>query len=207
ARRDPMWVGDEALHIAIAAGRAGTPGQPAGGEDLDGADLGEALSRLGFRVTYWVDAAAAQEDASMAGIDAAVVLDPEFDLASLPSWVTAVAWIRDSVERWIGQANLDRYDILLASSLELGERLHAATGRKSETFQPATNPGRVTAVDTALDYVVVGEFGRDAGPQLRKLGRGKVADGGIQAVLDAVAVGTPVITDRVDDARALFDQD
>lgn len=156
-RRDPDWVGQDALHIAIA--RVSNDPAHGGGDHFTALELGTALTDIGWRVSYvqrrddgWYDLPA--------DVDVVLALTDDLDARRLPSWVTAVAWIRNWTERWLARPWLDRYDLVLASSTTIADLVADHTGREAVLFPLAANPARFApgpAVPAfAADYVFTG---------------------------------------------------
>jgi GT2 family glycosyltransferase/glycosyltransferase involved in cell wall biosynthesis len=250
-------VGDQALHVGIAR----TSNDPAAGwgDHFTGRELGEALERLGWRVSYLATDAGESAEPPL-DLDVVVALTDGFDPRGLPSHVTALAWMRNWTDRWVGRPWLDRYDILLASSRRSAEVVHEAVGRWPEWFPLATDPRRFSprapVEALASDYVFTGNrwgeprelesaleprpgeqaaiYGRgwERHPALKGHARGpadyerlpdvyassKIVvddtaepalayDAVNSRVFDALATGTPVITNCVAGARELFDED
>jgi GT2 family glycosyltransferase/spore maturation protein CgeB len=254
---DPTAVGDQTLHVGIAR----TSNDPAAGwgDHYTGQELGDALQRLGWRVSYLAGDERGPSEAP-SGLDVVVALTDRFDPRDLPSHVTAVAWIRNWTDRWVARPWLDRYDILLASSRRSRELVHERVGRMPEAFPLATNPGRFSprarVEALASDYVFTGNRWGEArevesalqpraGERVAVYGRGwerhaalgdyargtadyeqlpdiyassqvvvddtaepaLAYDAVNSRVFDALATETPVITNCVQGARELFDED
>jgi GT2 family glycosyltransferase/glycosyltransferase involved in cell wall biosynthesis len=205
-RNDRGWVGEDQLHVTIA--RAGDDAHAA----AEASELGDALSALGLQVSHAESGDAPPDDA-----DVAIALSPEFESSELPSWTTAVAWIRNAPDRWLGHPSFDRYDIVLAASQRAADAVSAATGLQPALFGPATNPRRfapaAAPAEPASDHVLLGDRREDAAA-VYTAAKVVIDDGAATtssedplagAVLDALACGTPVITNRADAARELFD--
>lgn len=104
-------------------------------------ELGDAFSARGWIVHYaqryqdeWYEL---PED-----VDMVISLLDAFDVRTVPPGVFRVAWVRNWVDRWLGQPWFDSFDLVVASS----ERAADAIAKRSR-FQPpvlplATNPDR-----------------------------------------------------------------
>ncbi len=159
ARRDPARVGAQTLHVGLA--RTANDPAIAGADHHVAAELGQALGALGWTVSYLErrdDSWYALED-----VDVLIALSDDFEPGRIPPAVTAIAWVRESPQRWLSRPDFDRYDIVLAASGSLAEVITAATGREPVVFPLATNPSRFTTSEPvdelASDYCVIGDRG------------------------------------------------
>ncbi len=127
-------------------------------------ELGAALERLGWRVTYveryrdaWYDL---PDD-----VDALVVLLDTFDLRKLDRpGVTTIAWVRNWTERWTSHPWFDDFDLVLASSRTSAELVAGESRHTPVVFPLATNPDRFTVGEgQRAGAVFTGNYwGRDA---------------------------------------------
>jgi spore maturation protein CgeB len=128
-------------------------------------ELGDALARLGWRITYlerhedrWYD--------PPPDLDAVLVLIDLFDLTRLPPGIVRIAWVRSWTDHWTGREWFDDYDLVLTSSAASKAAIEARTGAVPHVFPLATNPDRFSAgrpdPELATDVAFVGShFGRD----------------------------------------------
>jgi glycosyltransferase involved in cell wall biosynthesis len=144
-------------HLAIAR-TSNDPG--AGwGDYYTAAELGVAAAALGWRVTYLAEHDGADTPIPD-DLDLAVVLTDRWDVRRFPVGTLLCAWVRNWTERWLTRPWLDRYDILLASSIKSARLLLAETGRPVEMFPLATNPRRFAPTPASsspmFDWVFTG---------------------------------------------------
>jgi GT2 family glycosyltransferase len=164
-RRDPFWTDGVGPHVAITV----TDLDPAAGwgDWYTAHELGDALSDLGWRITY-VQRRDAAWYSLPADLDHVITLMDAFDVRRVPDHVDVIAWIRNWTERWLQQPWFERIDILLASSERTAELIQTSTGRPSIRFPLATNPARFHPIRTAAealdDYVYTGNrWGEERG--------------------------------------------
>jgi spore maturation protein CgeB len=104
-------------------------------------ELGDALARLGWRITYlerdqdrWYD--------PPLDLDAVLVLIDLFDLTRLPPGIVRIAWIRNWTDHWTGREWFDDYDLVLTSSAAAKAWVEANSAARAHVFPIATNPDR-----------------------------------------------------------------
>jgi GT2 family glycosyltransferase/spore maturation protein CgeB len=147
----------EPLHVAITV----TRDDPAAGwGDLYTAhELGDALTGLGWRVTYaeryrerWYEL-----DPS---VDVVISLLDQFDVRRIRRGVITIAWIRNWTDRWVGHPWFDEYDIVLVSSERSRQIVEDRTAKQPKLMPLATNAARFGAgrpsPDLAADVVFAG---------------------------------------------------
>ncbi len=132
---------DDPLHVAITVTRDDP--EAGYGDYYTAHELGDALTDVGFRVTYverygddWYDL-----DGS---IDVLVVLLDAFDLRRVPRSMVSVAWVRNWTDRWIDHPWFADYDVVLASSTTSKELIEERTSKVAHLFPLATNHRRFT---------------------------------------------------------------
>ncbi len=105
-------------------------------------ELGEALGRLGWEITYVERYRDAWYDLPD-GLDAVVVLLDTFDLRRVEvDGTTTIAWVRNWTERWTSHPWFDDYDVVLASSRTSADLIAADSRHEPVVFPLATNPAR-----------------------------------------------------------------
>lgn len=104
-------------------------------------ELGDALTRLGWRITYlerhedrWYD--------PPPDLDAILVLIDLFDLTRLPPGIVRIAWVRNWTDHWTGREWFDDYDVVLTSSAASKASIEASSAARAHVFPIATNPDR-----------------------------------------------------------------
>ena len=104
-------------------------------------ELGDALARLGWRITYlerhedrWYN--------PPSDLDAVLVLIDLFDLTRLPPGIVRIAWIRNWADHWTGREWFDDYDLVLTSSAASKASIEASSAARAHVFPIATNPER-----------------------------------------------------------------
>ncbi|HEV7810795.1 MAG TPA: glycosyltransferase [Candidatus Limnocylindrales bacterium] len=130
-------------------------------------ELGDAVERLGWRVTYlerhqdhWYRL---PDD-----LDALVVLIDLYDLSRVPAGVIRIAWARNWMDHWIEREWFDDYDLVLVSSSAAKAMVDARTAALAHVFPIATNPERFhpgpARDELGTDVAFVGShFGRPRG--------------------------------------------
>lgn len=175
-RGDPVWGSATRLTIA----RTSNDPEAGWGDYHTAVELGEAAAALGWSVDYLEQRGPARRLAD--DVDVVVVLTDGWDVSGFPASTLLFAWVRNWTERWLTRPWLDRYDVLLASSISSARILQAATGRTVELFPLATNPRRFAPPrggtgQPALDWVFSGNrWGerREIEPALQRRDRGAI---------------------------------
>jgi spore maturation protein CgeB len=153
-----FWTVPGSPHVGITLTSAAV--ESGWGDWYTAHELGDALERLGWRVSYlqrkgdgWY--------APPADLDATICLMDVFD-ASRNDVGIVVAWIRNWTERWLTRPWFDHLDVLLPSSRRSAELIEESGRARSAAIMPlATNPGRFhPAANNAVpsDYVFTGNF-------------------------------------------------
>ena len=104
-------------------------------------ELGDALSELGFEVSYWER----YRDRWLsidASTDVVIALLDSFPVHRAPENAVLVAWVRNWTERWIERPGFDDYDIVLASSTRSKEIIEERCSQVAAVMPLATNPTR-----------------------------------------------------------------
>ena len=104
-------------------------------------ELGDALSDLGFDVSYWER----YRDRWLAidpSIDVVIALLDAFPVHRAPENAVLVAWVRNWTDRWIERPGFDDYDIVLASSSRSKEIIEERSSQVASVLPLATNPIR-----------------------------------------------------------------
>jgi GT2 family glycosyltransferase/spore maturation protein CgeB len=162
-RGDPAWTDGNGPHIAITV----TSLDPADGwgDWYTAHEMGDALTELGWRVTY-VQRKGDAWYRLPGDLDYLLALMDTFDLRQAPDHVATIAWVRNWTERWLERPWFDRADVILASSGPTAKLIEEATGRQTIRFPLATNPSRFASQppnpELAADYVFTGNhWGED----------------------------------------------
>ena len=155
--RDTFWGDGAGPHAAITLTNLE---QSAGwGDWYTGHELGDALTGLGWRITY-VQRKGDDWYTLPADLDYVIALMDPFDLRRVPDHVTTIAWIRNWTDRWLEWPWFDRIDVLLTSSAGSAAVIEQAMGRPSIHFPLATNPARFAPArpdpELACDYLYTG---------------------------------------------------
>jgi spore maturation protein CgeB len=131
-RREPLHVG---LTVTKDDPQAGW------GDWYTAHELGDALTDLGWRVSYLerVKGRWYEPDPS---IDVIVALHDLFDVRQVPRGIVKVAWIRNWTERWLEHPWFDDFDIVLASSATSIQLVREGSAHDPVMFPIATNPNR-----------------------------------------------------------------
>jgi GT2 family glycosyltransferase/spore maturation protein CgeB len=154
---DPEWTDGAGPHLAITV--TSTDVADGWGDWYTAHEMGDALTALGWRVTY----VARKGDAWLNlpdDLDYVLSLMDVFDVRTVPSDVVVIAWVRNWTERWLEREWFDRIDVVLASSAGSADLIDQRTGRQTVRFPLATNPARFVpsrrdaVADT--DYVFTG---------------------------------------------------
>jgi GT2 family glycosyltransferase/spore maturation protein CgeB len=129
----------EPLHVGLTVTRDDP--QAGWGDWYTAHELGDALTALGWRVSYLerVKARWYEPDQS---IDVIVALHDLFDIRQVPRGMVKVAWIRNWTERWLEHPWFDDYDIVLASSDTSIRLVREGSAQDPVLFPIATNPER-----------------------------------------------------------------
>jgi O-antigen biosynthesis protein len=154
-RRDGVWTDGTGPRIALTVT---SHDEAAGWGDLFTArELGGALERRGWRVTY-IAATADGWECPPADTDYVLTLLDRFDARTVPGDVPVIAWIRNWTDRWLERPWLERIDVLLASSTASVDLVEQRTGRRPVLFPLATNPEHFAARDSerSVDCVFTG---------------------------------------------------
>jgi O-antigen biosynthesis protein len=79
--------------------------------------------------------------------------------------LTTIAWVRNWGERWLAHPWFEEFDVVLASSRRMAERIAASSRHRPVVFPLATNPDRFTPGDGRRHGVVLAlnHFGDDRG--------------------------------------------
>lgn len=129
------------FHIAITVTR---DDERAGyGDWYTAHELGQALSSLGWRVSYVERYRDAWYELPE-GVDALLVLIDTYDLRRIPDGVLRIAWVRNWAERWTSHAWFDDYDVVLASSAGTANVVAEDSRQRPVVFPLATNAERFT---------------------------------------------------------------
>lgn len=127
--------------------------------------LGDALDDLGWSIRY-VERRADAWYEGLGDVDAVLVLLDSFDLRRLPRPApTTIAWVRNWTTRWTHHPWFDQYDVVLAASPAIAERIRRDTGRRAHVFPPAVDPGRFRPTEGPRSGVVTAanRHGHDRG--------------------------------------------
>jgi O-antigen biosynthesis protein len=129
----------ETLHVGITL----TKDDPdAGyGDWHTGHELGDALTALGWRITYLER----QRDAWYTvapDLDVVIALLDAFDIRRLPDGVVRVAWVRNWTDRWLRQPWFDEFDLVFASSTRSAQLIADGSVHVPQLMPIATNPDR-----------------------------------------------------------------
>lgn len=134
-------------------------------------ELGHEFERFGWQVTYleryrhaWYEP---PDD-----LDSILVLHDLFDVRRVQRHgLTTLAWVRNWVDRWIGQPWFDDLDVVLASSRAAVEHIAEETRHEPSLMPLATNPARFRSGDEERSGVVFtgNHWGEDRG--IRELAR------------------------------------
>jgi GT2 family glycosyltransferase/spore maturation protein CgeB len=187
---------EQPLHVAVTLTRDDP--EAGWGDYYTAHELGDALSALGWQVTYaerhrdrWYEL-----DPS---VDVVISLLDAFDIRRIPRDIVTIAWVRNWTDRWISQPWFEEYDIVLASSARSRDIIAAGSTRSPALMPLATNPDRFSP--------------RDAVPDLRSdllfVGNHWGVGRAIEEVLPAVAAGRTVAVygrNWEDTALAPFDR-
>lgn len=167
--RDRVWghgvLSDHRLHVGITITR---DLESAGyGDFYTAHELGRAFEdELGWVVRYVERYRDAWYDGT-GELDLLVVLHDEFDLGRVARpGLTAMAWIRNWADRWVGHPWFDDFDLVMASSSTIGDQVRAMSRRREVHVLPlATNPDRfVPAAGPRAGVVMpVNNWGVDRG--------------------------------------------
>ena len=98
--------------------------------------LGAALAALGLRVRYLE----LDSRHGLGRVDAVISLLDRFPADRVPARATAVAWVRNWTDRWVGRPWFDAYDALYASSAASCALIAEHSGREAELLPLATDP-------------------------------------------------------------------
>jgi predicted O-methyltransferase YrrM/glycosyltransferase involved in cell wall biosynthesis len=109
-----------------------------------GHELGDALVRVGWPVTY-LERTDGRWYRQPADLDAVVSLLDVFDVRNVATGMIRIAWVRNWTDRWIERPWFRDFDIVLTSSIASKRRIDGATGMSSIVFPIATNPARFAA--------------------------------------------------------------
>lgn len=152
----PAIWSDRSAHIAITV----PSDDAADGYDWYAAhELGDALERRGWRVTYvqrqgWYPSLRPDTDYLL------VLLD-SYDVSRV-SGVTTIAWIRNRTDRWIQRPWFEKFDVVLASSGASAKIVEQSTNKAAHFFPNATNPERFFRTLPnpmyEADYVFTGDY-------------------------------------------------
>ncbi len=104
-------------------------------------ELGDALSILGFEVSYWERYGNHWESID-ASVDVVIAMLDSFPVHSSPENAILVAWVRNWTERWIERPGFDDYDIVLVSSTRSKAIVEARSHQTAQVMPLATNPAR-----------------------------------------------------------------
>lgn len=153
----PTFWSDRPAHMAITV-----PGDDRGYESDDrliARELGEALERRGWRVTYvehqaWYPSLRPDTDYLL------VLLD-SYDVSRI-SGVTTIAWVRNRTERWVRQPWFEKFDVVLASSGVSATEIEHHASKAAHVFPMAANPERFSQTLSnpmyEADYVFTGDL-------------------------------------------------
>ncbi|HEX5241114.1 MAG TPA: glycosyltransferase, partial [Candidatus Limnocylindrales bacterium] len=152
----------------------------AGAGDLYTArELGEALERLGWRVSY-LEAAGDAWYAPDPSLEAVIVLLDRCDLRRLPRRLISIAWIRNWPDRWLARPWFDDFDLVFASSGPIADLVRERSAKVATVLPIATNQHRFSSAspdpDMACDVLFVGNYWHqqrdvvDALPELARRG-------------------------------------
>lgn len=114
-------------------------------------ELGEALEREGFEVSY-VQARQDEWHKSTRDVDYVVGLLDRFDPSQAFTQARKIAWIRNWTDRWIERGHLEEFDVLLASSDSSCRLVAERVGRHADVAPLATNPARFAPADPTAGY-------------------------------------------------------
>lgn len=150
-------------HVAITVAGHDTDGER---DDRHAAhELGDALMRRGWRVTYVEQS---EWYSLPEGADYLLVLLDSYDVSRV-SGVTTVAWVRSRPDHWVRQPWFEEFDVVLAASDALAGTIGQTTNKTARLFPLATNPERFTRTLPnpvyEADYVFTGDH-REASPSL-----------------------------------------
>lgn len=158
-RGDRYWAEGEGPHIAVTL--TSTDSSEGYGDWYTGHELGDALERLGWRVSY----VQRREDAWYTlpeGLDYLLVLLDAYDLRNVSTTALKIAWVRSWTERWLERDCFELYDLVLASSSRSAELISERSGVTTVEFPLATNPERFVPVaaelELATDLVFTGNY-------------------------------------------------
>lgn len=167
ATGSPGSWSERPLHVGITLTRDDP--RAGWGDYYTAHELGDALARLGWEVTYlerWRDAWYDPEPT----IDVVFSLLDALDVRRLPEGIVSVAWVRNWTDRWLSHPWFDEYDIVLASSQRSKVLIDAGSAHVAELLPLATNPERFQVpeprVAPTTDVVFAGNhWGQDRGIQ------------------------------------------
>jgi GT2 family glycosyltransferase/spore maturation protein CgeB len=155
--RDPDWTDGAGPHLAITV--TSEDADDGWGDWYTAHELGDALTALGWRVTYVARKGDAWRELPE-DLDYLLSLMDVFDLDAVPADVVTIAWVRNWTERWLEREWFERADVILASSAGTAQLIEQRTGRSTIPFPLATNPSRFAPgradADSAADYVFTG---------------------------------------------------
>jgi GT2 family glycosyltransferase len=158
-RCDPFWTDGSGARVAVTLTSLDVA--DGWGDWYSGHEIGDALERLGWRVTY-VERKGDRWYELPEELDYVLSLMDPFDLRRVPAHVTTIAWIRNWTERWLERPWFERADVLLASSRGTAELIEERTGRRTIRFPLAVNPERFRPRPReerlAADYVFTGNW-------------------------------------------------
>lgn len=158
------------LRVTFAVER--TDISDAHGDDLAAHKLGCSLrDAFGWEVMF---AGAGQYD--LAGTDVLISASPAYDLGRVRNanpGMIAAAWMREQLDAWLEQGELDRYPVLMTSWPEASRAIMARAGRGAAVLPVVTNldlfsRGRPRP-EYACDVCVVGDAHGEIGPALEAL--------------------------------------
>jgi len=152
------WTG-ERPHIALTL----TSHDPDDGHGdwYTGHELGDALERAGWRVSY-VQSKRNEWYSLPGDLDYLLVLVDKYDISRVPEGVATIAWVRNWTGRWIEQPWFEGFDVILASSNASKDAVERRTSKSAAVFPLATNPERFARTQKnpahEADYVFTGSY-------------------------------------------------
>jgi len=155
---DARWSADP-FHVGITV----TRDDPSAGfgDWYTGHELGDALERLGWRVSYLErhDQRWYRPDPS---IEAVIVLLESCDIRRLPRHIVTLAWIRNWAQRWLDQPWMDDFDLVFASSARIAQLVRERSSKVASVLPIATNVDRFRPQpadpELACDVLFVGSY-------------------------------------------------